>query len=309
MAGEVIRKTFVFLNGSTGPGDLAGVFAEPIDRCCFRLEAFASISDSRDLVNDFWTFHKGYEDDVSSVNMLLTKPFDSGFGSKLLDDDTHGVFFPLGHFVDENGKKYIRYELDWRKVLTLYGADVYQIITAETAAFGSNGQTDDYAFCLQNYTPEKANKTIRFTITNHGAITDRRDITKVDSIYYPRGYKNQLRVKGWIGKNKASYVQEYTVLNNQFLEQYESKRTPKYSFGVDPVPEFVHELIEIDILQADTITVTGYHNNNPWFHVETPIARPKDYEPTETVLGRDVGVVVEVEHGTNTGRKRFCLPN
>ena len=310
MAGEAIRKTFTFLSGVATTGNLDGIFAEPPDRCCYRLEAFASTSDARDLVNDKWRFHKGYDGATASVNMLLTKPFDSGFGSVLLDNDTLGTFFELGYFIDENGLKYISYNLDWRKVLTLYGEDVYQINAVATPAFGPvSDPFEDFPFCLRAYTPDRANKTIKFKTVIRGAITDRRDVNKIDSIYFPKNYEAQIRLKGSIGKNKSSYTQEYAVLNSQLLDQYESKRTPKYSIQLDPIPEFVHEFIEIDVLQSDRFNITGYNSNNPWFHIQTPASNPSAYEPTATMRGRDVGVEFEVEHGYNTGRKRFCLPS
>ena len=123
---------------------------DPTD-CCYELPVFADLSDANELKNDTWTFYRGYELSTTDVDIILTKPSDSSFVDVTLTNNTYGTYYNFGFYVDSLGRKYARYDLDWRLVLTLHGEGTYQLKTDETKIVGANQEYLDFEFCLGNY--------------------------------------------------------------------------------------------------------------------------------------------------------------
>lgn len=308
MAGEVVTRVFTMLNGPIGSPNIDNVFPPADKSCCYMVTALASSnpSDTRALINDFHRYHRPFEKSSKTVELFLTKPFDSSFVKKALNNDTHGQFFPLGYFVDDRFRNYISYRLNWQTILNLggYGAGVYQVEILETFITGETETSYDIPFCLSPYTLDAANGTIRITTMIKGTISDRYNVT--DDITFPEDFSNQIRLHGFFGGDSDEIETKSTKHNDKSLNDYESKITPIYTMRLDPTDHFVHYFMRYDVRQADRVTVTDYNNNNPDRHEETPVRDPSAYEPTPSERSKLKGVSFEWKHRFDTGTKDFC---
>jgi len=306
MAGEVFTKVFTFLN-SGADDDTTDVFLPPAARCCTILKRLASVGDTRPLVNDFWRYHRPFEQSTTVVSMFLTKPFEAGFSDIPLVNNTYGTFFPLGYHTDEpqgTVRNYISYKLDLRQILILHQTGTYQIKIVEQRITGGNRVTYDIPFCLSAYTPELANKTFRVEIENSGTISDRYDLAK--DISFPEGFTNQIRLPGNFGGDNADHSTEQSKMNNKFLDDFTNITTPKFTMSVDPVDSFVHNFMNYDVFQARKIEITDYNNNNPDKHVKTPVIGVKYNRPNISVNSPISAAKGEFKHRFKTGEKGFC---
>ena len=302
--GDVFTVTALSINKAASSPP-TGTFADPDSNdCCFVLSAFADDFSSDPLKNDFWRFHKGYEISTTDVDMLLIKPFDSSFTPIALTDDTYGTFYSFGYFVDGDGRSYISYELDFKKVLTVLGAGTYQIKTVETMIVGDDLNTLDFAFCVAQYTAKRADKTVRLQFLNTGTITDRYN--EGETVSFPTAFNSQIRVNGFFGKDNSEYVVERTKYNNKKLIDISNKRVPKYSLSVRQVPQDVHDFISINVLQAGQIEVTDYNKNNSKRHINTAVSNPGAYNPEDNEINLLKSATVELESRYDTGTKEFC---
>jgi hypothetical protein len=303
--GDVFTVTALSINNPVGLIPDAGTFEAPDKNdCCFTLTALADVSTDEAIKNDFWRFHKGYEISTTSVDMLLIKPFDSSFTPIALTDDTYGTFYSFGYFVDGDGRSYISYELDFKKVLTVLGAGTYQIKTVETMIVGPDLNTFDFAFCVAQYTAKRADKTVRLQFLNTGTITDRYN--EGDTVSFPTAFNSQIRVNGFFGKDNSEYVVERTKYNNKKLIDISNKRVPKYSLSVRQVPQYVHDFISINVLQAEQIEISDYNRNNSKRHINTAVSNPGAYNPEDNEINLLKSATVELESRYDTGTKEFC---
>jgi hypothetical protein len=303
--GDVFTATALSINNASGLIPDAGTFeASDKNDCCFILTALADTSTNEPLKNDFWRFHKGYEISTTDVDMFLIKPLDSSFTPIALTDDTYGAFYAFGYFVDGNGRSYISYKLDFKKLLTLLGPGTYQIKTIESMIVGPDLNTFDFAFCVAQYTSKRSDKTVRLQFLNSGTITDR--FNEGETVSFPSAFDNQIRVNGFFGKDNSEFVIERTKYNNKKLIDISNKRVPKYSLSVRQVPQDVHDFISINVLQAEQIEISDYNRNNSKRHINTAVSNPGAYNPEDNEINLLKSVTVDLESRYDTGNKEFC---
>jgi hypothetical protein len=303
--GDVFTVTALCINNAAGIVPTTGTFEAPDPNdCCFILQALADISTDEAIKNDFWRFHKGYEISTTGVDMFLIKPLDSTFTPIPLTDDTYGSFYTFGYFVDGDGRSYISYELDFKKVLTVLGAGTYQIKTVESMIVGSDLNTFDFAFCVAQYTAKRADNTVRLQFLNTGTITDR--FNEGETVSFPAEFNSQIRLNGFFGKDNSEYVIERTKYNNKKLIDISNKRIPKYSLSIRQVPQDVHDFVSINVLQSGQIEVTDYNRNNSKRHINTAVSNPGAYNPEDNEINLLKNVKVELESRYDTGTKEFC---
>jgi len=277
--------------------------------CCYELPVFGeagiTASEADPLRNDYWSFLRRYDNDsVTMISMFLTKPSDPSFSEVALNNSTYGIFYPLGFHTDERDRNYIGYRLDWRLVLDAHGEGTYQIRADKTGILPDLPSDFDFKFCLANYTAQRADGTIRMTFVNSYILKDRFDTIR--RIYFPNGWVNQLRVWGIIGGNNSEYEKTFTKYTDESLRTVEDREITNYRTRIDFAPELVHNLIKTEVLQADSVSITDYNQNNPWTHIETEVREPSDYKPRYSEHELLTEVEFEWKEKYDTGLKKHC---
>ena len=90
------------------------------------------------------------------------------------------------------------------------------------------------------------------------------------------------------------------------MQDVEQRRVPGYRMRLYPAPSIVHDLLSVEVLQADVITITDYNQNNPWGHKETSVREPSSYEPTDSEIELLMSVTVDWKQKYDTGTKKYC---
>lgn len=303
--GDAVTINLTFLSSNIDETEGTNIFLSPntID-CCYELPILADQSDDDPLKNDVTRFLKGYEASITSVDLFLTKPSDSSFVEVALTDDTYGTFYALGFHSDELGRDYIGYRVDWRLVLTAFGEGTYQIRADKTGILPSLPSDYDFAYCVANFTANRADGTIRMSFENSYILGDRFDVTK--RVYFPNNWTNQVRVKGFFGGDNSDYEKTFTKYRDQTLRTVQDRQIERYSMRIDQAPAEVHNYIKTEVMQADTKTVTDYNRDNPNTHIETPVRNPSEYRPEyreDTLLAN---VNVDFESLYDNKLKKYC---
>ncbi|GAF74974.1 unnamed protein product, partial [marine sediment metagenome] len=153
--------------------DVATYLDPDTGECCFELPVFADAANTRNLENDFPSFLRWFDKSTTAVAMYLTKPSDSSFVDVLLTDNTYGTFYALGFHTDILGRNYVGYTINMRLVLLIEGQGSYQIKYVATTIQGDMPDQFDFQYCLQQYSAERADGSIRIEFENSHILGDR----------------------------------------------------------------------------------------------------------------------------------------
>ncbi len=312
MRDDDVTVTLNFLSDVIGDSAV-NVFQDPLtDDCCFELPVFGELgateANADPLKNDFWPFLRSYEASITAVDMFLFKPHDSSFSDVPLNDNTFGSFFPLGFHSDENGRDYVGYKIDWRKVRDVHGEGIYQIRADKTGIipnlpsdFEFLGKVD---FNLRTYSADRAEGTITITFENSFILKNIYDPRK--RVYYPANWGGNIRLNGIFTGNKWAYETTFTKYKDEGLRTVSDRQIPAFRMRVELAPAEVHNFISTEIMQADLIEFIDYNRNNSWGHRSTRVREPSDYEPTDTETELLMDVDVTFKDFYDTGLKKHC---
>lgn len=269
--------------------------------CCYILPVFGDLASDEDLKNDFTSFLRPFEVSTTSVLMFLTR----NNGADIpLTDDTLGTFFALGFHVDVLGRNYIGFILDWKKILTAHGPDEYQLIYTTETILGTGAPGEDFAYCLLQYTAERADGTLRYKFSNSFILKDRFNVRK--RIYFPANWTNQIRVFGILVGLGSDYEKTFTKYKDETLRTVQDKEIPKYRIRIDLAPMIVHNMIRTEVNQADLIEITDYNRNNSERFEDRALRNPSEYKPTDTEINQLRSVTFEYEDRYDIGLKKHC---
>jgi hypothetical protein len=305
MNGEEIRDTFYVLKMAP-PGDPVelDIPTATTRDCPFCLSALASSSDSDPFKNDSRSFLFKFSELVTASTMTLQKKVDGVYEDvATLEDDILGTYFPLSFIVDEKNRQYIGYLLDWRLVLLAHGTGFYRLETVETNIFGDYTQHSD-EYCLLEYTPYRADGTVKIETTTSNLRGDINDPT--DIVAFGSGWYQSTRLCGMFGFDTSDYVEERTEYYNGQQKWVKDEQTVKYVLKLRPIPAELHNFVKTDILQADEIIVTDYNKNNPNRHIQQYVNRNGNYEPAWKPKTKLAGVEVNFKSAFNNLRKKQC---
>lgn len=305
MNGEEIYETFYVLK-SMPPGDpvILDLPESTVMDCPFCLTVLASLADAGSFKNDKRSFLFKFSEVITSLTFTLQKKVGGVFTDiETLSDDTWGTYFPLGFIIDEKSRKYAGYLIDWRTVLIDHGTGFYRLATEEVNIFGTYLQYSE-DFCLLEYTPARADGTIKIETTTSNLRGDINDPT--DVIAFGSGWYQSTRLCGMFGFDTSDYVEERVEYNNGQQKWVKDEQLVKYILKLKPINADLHNFVKTDILQADEILITDYNKNNPNRHIQENVNRNGNYEPVWQPKTKLALVDVNFKSAFNNLRKKQC---
>lgn len=293
--GEEIRQTSVLVNNSLG--STACIQNQP--KCPYDLKVFANADNDLDLENDKSDFLYYGDPLVSNIQMTLQKNTDNCSDETWVDKVTisnsaYGQYFAYGkshdflnsNFTDDFNKKYTGLVLNWKAVLTAFGAGFYRM----KVTFTDTGATetisyDKRKFCLKNYHCNLANGTVRIETVNVGLRGSLSD--QVNYIDYSTGWSGQIRLDGVLRYRESGYNSEYTQFGQgQFNIQkpHIDEQKPKFTLSLKQIPGWMQWYASTNILQADSIVVTDYNLANDFVLTRMPLIKDGSFSPADNKL-------------------------
>lgn len=253
--------------------------------CCSNLsfKAFGDINSDDEFKNDIKAFMWYFDDVVNVATLTLTK-FSQSTGEyediAALDGSLDlGNFFEYGFFVNGFGNKFIRQELEWKKVLYQFGSGSYIVRVDAESGIGDTAQIFSDEYCLKQYTPSLANGTIRIDYLLNGIMGDslsdinRRDFGSNQFFY------DSLRWNGYFTYVKSTFENEYTRYNSGARKWIKDEQEPEFKLLIKQAPWAIHEVMRTDILQADEILITDYNMNNFNTWIKKSVQKTSEYPP------------------------------
>lgn len=306
--GEAITGEFSFIaSDPLPPTPSLNLPALSTKDCCsaFSLYALADTSSTDEFKNDragilFW-----FSNAISAATITLQKYNGTWADLTTFSDNSFGTFYPFGFFVNDEGEQFIGYQLNWKDVLTTYGEGSYRVRADITAAIGGTSSQLTPEWCLMQYTPERANKTVRieYNLSGQLGVTDdtkRRDLGTLD-------WYNSLRLFGFFGYPTSSYEADYIQYNNGQKVYVEDEQEPEYTLKLALAPALVHNLMRTDVLQADQILITDYNAINADTFIKKAVIKNSDYAPNWNKLKSKLATVeVQFIQEYNNLKKLRC---
>jgi hypothetical protein len=279
--------------------------------CCdaFSIKALADASTIDEFKNDKAGFLWWFDSFIISSNLILqkfnntTKVFEDLIA---LTDDTYGTNYNYGFFENDNEEKFIGYKMEWRNVLMIHGAGGYRVKCTATTAIADTLDIYSANYCLKQYTPERADITVRieYYLNNITGISDNdkkiKDFGNLD-------WYNSFRLNGFFGFPSSTYQSEYVEYNNGQRQWVEDEQEVEYTLKLKQTPSFIHETMRTDVLQADRIFITDYNSNNPLKFVKKQVIKNGEYSPDwKRLQTKLAGVEVKFKQEYNNLKKLRC---
>lgn len=280
--GTAITEIF-FLIGSNPIQSTNGpsLPASKLRECCgsFALKVLADTGSADALKNDVSGFLWWFSDVVSAAVLKLYKHDGTDYAlSATLSDGTYGTFYSFAFFTNDQGEVFIGYQLNWKNVLTIKGEGSYKVKVEATLSIGGTAEAWSQEYCLKQYTPDRADKTIRIEYYLNGQL----GINENDIVFRDLGnlnWYNSLRLSGFFGFPSAQYETDYTQYNNGDRQYIKDFQEPEFLMKLKPAPNFVHEIMRTDVMQADKVLITDYNSKNPAIYVKKAVIKNSGYEP------------------------------
>lgn len=306
--GEAIYNLFYLVRNNPNPNTTTlDIPASTLDECCddFRLMALAHVTDDDEFKNDRSGFLWAFADIISTAVMSLHKCIDGAWEEQeALNDDDFGTFYELSFFVNDDGEKYIGYQLNWQDVLIEYGEGLYKVVVDYTLSIGGEGSQETPEYKLQAYTAAIANGTVKVEYYQNGAIGDYADDTKRFDFGTLNWY-NSYRLPGFFGFPKSTYTKDYVEYENGQRLWVQDEAEPEYTLKLKPVSAFIHSKLRVDVLQADQIYITDYNSKNADTFIQKSVQATSEYLPNWKILQSTLaGVELKFRQEFNNLKKR-----
>ena len=220
-------------------------------KCCEKVLALASTSDSDSFKNDFKTLFFKKEVNTDTCDFELYK---NGVKIADLDDSTYGTFTDFG---DIEGKEdWTIFTLDWRKVLINEGVGSYYM-TSQISQLGLPAiPRDTLCYDLRPFSFELANRTVRFESVQNGILEDQ------DLDFKGLNLLDMIRVKGFFGNYVPKITQDNIVDNDNNIHQLRQDNFGEYEFNSEMIKFFAsRELIDYHF-KGYPIYVSDYNKYN-----------------------------------------------
>lgn len=301
--GQATKATFKIITVGVPPNpEIEYVFEqEEICKCC--LNVFADPVNPDNLFrNDMSSFIRGYSDVSTGATMELLK-----CGVKIDDliNDDYGEFFGYGFHTD-GVKSYIGMQLDWLKVYNAFGSGSYQMKVISTIYDGSTVEETSFEYNLQSYTTDLADGSVRMEFIHNGIIGDCNDPKSLRSFEF-LNWPNQIRLRGMVYTATPTYEQEEIQYWNGMLQDVKNELTVTYSMNVRAVPNEIHQFLQVDVLQADSIIVSDYNSDSPLRpFLDRELKFAGGYERNQIGRTKKSSAKISFKDKINNKRKRFC---
>lgn len=310
--GECITQDFYLVPENPIPATTTlDIPASATRDCCgdFSLKVLADTTSGDQFKNDVSGFLWWFNSIVSDAVLKLYK-FDDSVNNFVflidLDDNTYGTFYDYGFFINDEDEKFIGYQLEWKTVLTTHGPGGYKVVCEPTLGIGGSGTLESPMYCLKQFTPERADKTVKIEYNlNH--ITGIASDDKKFKDFGELNWYNSLRLSGYFGFPNSKYTKEFIEYNNGQSVEVEDEQEPEYLLKLFPQPQFVHDIMRIDVMQGDTVLITDYNSKNPINYVQKSVIGNSDYAPDWKKLQSKLATVeVKFKQAYNNLKKLRC---
>lgn len=278
--------------------------------CCgdlvWRVLADAATSDP--LKNDTNNFIEWY-DKVGITDVIVWLNKSDGTRIDLTANSTYGTPYDFGFDImpnvdtNGNGEKAVGYHIEWKKVLATLGEGVYYLEYVATTLFGATSTKYTPAYCLKQYTLDRANGTVRIEYYLNGIIGKNENDKKVRD-YLQSNWYNQHRFDGYFFYQNSNYKVEEIQYQNGFIDEVEHGQTPEYLLKLKPIPIFKHDIMRTDILMSNKILITDYNTKNIDNYYQKEVKKNGNYEPVIHPMQRKIaGVDVKFKQAYNNLNK------
>lgn len=309
MDGNVIKDLFFLIASNPIPSTLT--IDLPVGKgqdCCsaFPLRALADVSTNDPLKNDVSGFLWWFNDVVSSASLGLYKwnqaTMDWDYQT-LLSDNTYGTFYDYGFFVNDANESFIGYQLQWKTVLTSFGAGSYIVRAIANLSTSGSATINSNEYCLKQYTSDFAEGTVYIEYYLNGILGVTYDDTARKDLGTLNWY-NSLRLPGFFGYGTSSYESDYIQYNNGQRQFIEDIQEPVYVLKLRMIPAFVHDIMRGDVMQADQILITDYNSKNASTFIQKIVYKNSDYSPEwKKLQSKLANVEVKFKQESNNFRK------
>lgn len=216
-------------------------------RCEFEEYAFVKNNGSY-WMNSKKRFIRAKRFPTDTIEFTLWK---DGVQRAVLNDNTYGVFYNFGS-TDLINPDYKAFIVDWNLVQLGFGYGKYSVKTVHTS-LGTPRTFESWKFNVVEYTPERANGTVRIETYQNGSLTNGFDYTGL-FIY------QSLWIKGFFGDKKPKY-QEKNYQDPDF-KKHQIKAEMQYTYKLStekPLPAAVYNILNNDDILANDIYITDYN--------------------------------------------------
>jgi len=278
---------------------------EPPDRgfkeCCYSNLVFGDLVDTASYKNDFSSV---FFQQQTSTDVVVFELVGVSTGVTPLVDVTHGELYPI--LATHNNPNLTWFRVDWRKILSVLGEDVYTIRKVVTVAGVGPTNIDSNSFTLRPFSINKADNTVRFDTVQDGTLE------KIGVDFKESGYTNALRVQGYFGDAQDNVEQDNVVFSSKkgkpyYSDQITMANNPEYTFQANNIPECISRQLRKEAIFANEIFISDYNLNNhsyeyEVFAVELAEINTNDYP----VRGRGVNIEMTFTDRTKDNRKTNC---
>lgn len=310
MDGEAIYELFYMVaqpvNQIKPPVDIPTIRTRD---CCqdFFLKVYADPFDNGSLRNDRSGFIFSFDDSVTSATLILQRFVNGNWENTApLNDNTFGVFYPLGFFTNNSNERFIRYDLYWQKVIMGIGNGKYRIKCSYVFPFAPAPDIFSFEFCLEQYTADRVNGTVRLEYYMNGIFGDvNNDEHRND--YGNINFYNSFRLPGYFGFPESKYEQEQIQYTNGQRAWVKDEQEPEFTLKLRMIPGFVHDILRTDFMQADNLLITDYNAKNPLKYVAKKVIKNSDYAPAWNRLQSKLAdVELKFKQEFNNLKKLHC---
>lgn len=252
--------------------------------CCFSLPALAQLVITDPLKTDYH-FEAFLWNNAYTGAVMKLESFEGGVwvDKANLTDNTLGTFYDFGYYFTMHNENTMGFLIDWSLVLNAYGAGRYRLKCTGTQINASTVDRYSLDFCLEEYTPVRAERTVRISYWyngNKGSIIsdkDRRDYGSLDLF-------SQIRLPECVFGNDTSSEHEKTFVKyqNGKIIPIEDSQIEEYTLRTGLLPTALHRYLKINILQGGAVSITDYNADNPTPHSNKYVEWIGAYEPTYT---------------------------
>lgn len=308
--GEAITQIFFFIGQSQQQPVQSPLL--PNGRtieCCsdFVINALANTASTSDLQNDKAGPLFCFPSYVTDAEIKLQKYTNGNYSDiATLDNNTYGTFYEFGFFVNGQKETFIGYQLNWKDVLTAHGEGLYKIICIPSLPFGTPITLESFQYCLKTYSKERAEGTVRIEYYLSGILgvigydTLKRDLGELN-------WYNAFRLPGFFGYPTASYETDIVEYNNGQRQYVEDEQEPEYTLKLKMQPHYIHEVMRIDVMQADHVFITDYNSRNAGTFIKKAVMKNGSYEPDwHRLQSKLANVEVKFKQEFNNLRKLRC---
>ena len=282
---------------------------EPPDRgfeeCCYSNLVLANLADTNNK----------YQNDFSTVYYQKQTPSDTvvfqivgvSTGTTNLVDVTHGTLYDFDAAHPNPNLSY--FKVEWHKILTALGEDVYTIRMQISIAGLPAQNVDSNSFILKPWSITQADNTARFDSVMDGTIDSASGGAGVD--FKGSEFETSLRVPGYFGNKNPDWVQNNVVFGSKkgvklFESQITMSNDPSYTFQANNIPECISRQIDF-LMFGNQIFISDYNKNNHSYLYElTPVVLDSVDSYDYPVIGRGVSIAMTFKNRSKNNRKTNC---